>query len=160
MARRDARPGARGLTLQREMAGGDVPGPECAQLRLILGALVLRVVAAKPELDNGGKATTGDWSVSSVMSHEVLEMYIDPNCNLWANDGKGSAYSFEVCDPVEAPSYTVNGVSVSNFVTPSWFDSLAPATAQFDIVLSPDGGPVVGAECFDDLNCSRPTRPS
>src|SRR3974390_713817 len=90
------------------------------------------VVAAKPELDNGGQATTGDWSVSSVLSHEVLEMFVDPNCNLWANDGKASAYSFEGCDPVEAPSYTVNGVSVSNFVTPSWFDPLAPATAQFD----------------------------
>jgi hypothetical protein len=90
------------------------------------------VVAAKPELDNGAKVTTGDWSVSSVLSHEVLEMFVDPNCNLWANDGKGSAYSFEVCDPVEAPSYTVNGVSVSHFVTPSWFDPLAPATAQFD----------------------------
>ena len=48
------------------------------------------------------------------------------------DNGKGSAYSFEVCDPVEAPSYTVGGVSVSNFVTPSWFDPLAPATAQFD----------------------------
>jgi hypothetical protein len=90
------------------------------------------VVAAQPELDNGGKVTTGDWSVSSVLSHEVLEMYVDPNCNLWANDGKGSAYSFEVCDPVEAPTYTVSGVSVSNFVTPAWFDPLAPATAQFD----------------------------
>ena len=90
------------------------------------------VVAAKPELDNGAKVTTGDWSVSSVLSHEVLEMFVNPNCNLWANDGKGSAYSFEVCDPVEAPSYPVNGVSVSNFVTPSWFDPLAPATAQFD----------------------------
>src|SRR3974390_342122 len=75
------------------------------------------VVAAKPALDNGGQATTGDWSVSSVLSHEVLEMFVDPNCNLWANDDKGSAYSFEVCDPVEAPSYTVAGVSVSNFVT-------------------------------------------
>jgi hypothetical protein len=59
-------------------------------------------------------------------------MFVDPNCNLWAKDGKGAAYSFEVCDPVEAPSYAVNGVSVSNFVTPSWFDPLAPATAQFD----------------------------
>jgi hypothetical protein len=29
-------------------------------------------------------------------------------------------------------SYAVNGVSVSNFVPPSWFDPLAPATAQFD----------------------------
>ena len=90
------------------------------------------VVAAKPELDNGGKVLTGDWSVSSTLSHEVLEMFVDPNCNLWANDGKGSVYSLEVCDPVEAPTYTVSGVSVSNFVTPSWFDPLAPATAQFD----------------------------
>ena len=90
------------------------------------------VVAAKPELDNGGQVLTGDWSVSSTLSHEVLEMFVDPNCNLWANDGKGSAYSLEVCDPVEAPTYTVSGVSVSNFVTPSWFDPLAPATAQFD----------------------------
>jgi hypothetical protein len=89
-------------------------------------------VAAKPELDNGGQVTTGDWSVSSVLSHEVLEMFIDPNCNLWASDGKGSVYSFEVCDPVEAPSYNVNGISVCNFVTPAWFDPMAPATAQFD----------------------------
>jgi len=97
------------------------------------GGKLWGVVAAKPELDNGGKATTGDWSVSSVLSHEVLEMFIDPNCNLWANDGHGKAYSFEVCDPVEAPTYVVNGVSVSNFVTPAWFDPLSDhATAQYD----------------------------
>ena len=89
------------------------------------GGKLWGVVAAKPELDNGGKATTADWSVSSVLSHEVLEMFIDPNCNLWANDGHGKAYSFEVCDPVEAPTYEVNGVSVSNFVTPAWFDPLS-----------------------------------
>jgi hypothetical protein len=96
------------------------------------GGKLWGVVAAKPELDNGAQVTTGNWSVSSVLSHEVLEMFVDPNCNLWANDGKGSAYSFEVCDPVEAPSYPVSGISVSNFVTPSWFDPLAPAGAQFD----------------------------
>ena len=90
------------------------------------------VVAAQPELDNGGQTMTGDWSLSSTLSHEVLEMFIDPNCNLWANDGQGSVYSLEVCDPVEAPTYTVSGVSVSNFVTPSWYDPLAPANAQFD----------------------------
>jgi len=96
------------------------------------GGKLWGVVAAKPELDNRAQMTTGDWSVSSVLSHEVLEMFVDPNCNLWANDGKGSAYSFEVCDPVEAPAYAVSGVSVSNFVTPSWFDPLAASTAQFD----------------------------
>ena len=96
------------------------------------GGKLWGVVAAKPELDNGGQVLTGDWSVSSVLSHEVLEMFVDPNCNLWADDNKGSAYSFEVCDPVEAPTYSVQGVSVSNFVTPSWFDPLAASSAQFD----------------------------
>jgi len=99
-----------------------------------MGGKLWGVVAAKPELDAGGKVTTGDWSVSSVLSHEVLEMFVDPNCNLWANDGKGGVYSFEVCDPVEAPTYAVDGISVSNFVTPAWFDPLAAkgAGAQFD----------------------------
>jgi hypothetical protein len=96
------------------------------------GGKLWGIVAAKPELDNGGKVTTGDWSVSSVISHEVLEMFIDANCNLWSNNGKGSMFTFEVCDPVEAPSYVVNGVSVSNFVTPAWFDPLAGPTEQFD----------------------------
>jgi len=96
------------------------------------GGKLWGIVAAEPELRNGGKVTTGDWSVSSVLSHEVLEMFVDPNCNLWSNDGKGSIYTFEVCDPVEAPSYAVNGVSVSNFVTPAWFDPLAGPGAHFD----------------------------
>jgi hypothetical protein len=96
------------------------------------GGKLWGIIAAQPELSNGGKVTTGDWSVSSVLSHEVLEMYIDPNCNLWSNDGAGSIYTFEVCDPVEAPAYSVNGVAVSNFVTPAWFDPQAAATAQFD----------------------------
>jgi hypothetical protein len=96
------------------------------------GGKLWGVVAAKPELDNGGQPTTGDWSVSSVLSHEVLEMYIDPNINLWANDHQGKAYAFEVCDPVEAPTYDIDGVSVSNFVIPAWFDWQAGPTAQFD----------------------------
>jgi hypothetical protein len=88
------------------------------------GGKLWGVAAAKPEVDNGREIMTGNWSVSTVLSHEVLEMFIDLNCNLWANDGNGKVYSLEVCDPVEAPSYTVRGVSVSNFVTPSWFDPL------------------------------------
>ena len=89
------------------------------------GGKIWGIVAAAPSLDSGAKTTTGDWSVSSILSHEVLEMYVDPNCNLWASDGKTRNYSFEVCDPVEAPTYDVDGVSVSNFVTPAWFDPLA-----------------------------------
>ena len=89
------------------------------------------VVAAQPILANA-QTLTGDWSVSSTLSHEVLEMFIDPACNLWAVNGQGPAYSLEVCDPVEAPTYPdpVSGVSVSNFVFPSWFDP--QGTAPFD----------------------------
>lgn len=89
------------------------------------GGRLWGIVAAKPELDAHAKVLTGDWSVSSVLSHEVLELFIDPNCNLWATNDNGRVYSFEVCDPVEAPTYAVDGVSVSNFVTPAWFDPLA-----------------------------------
>jgi len=96
------------------------------------GGKLWGIVAAQPELSNGGEVSSGDWSVSSVLSHEVLEMYVDPNCNLWSNDGRGAIYTFEVCDPVEAPTYTVKGVSVSNFVTPAWFDPQAGTTAKFD----------------------------
>jgi hypothetical protein len=67
------------------------------------GGKLWGVVAAKPELDNGGKATTADWSVSSVLSHEVLEMFIDPNCNLWANDGHGKAYKLRGVRPGRGP---------------------------------------------------------
>ena len=71
------------------------------------GGKLWGIVAASPSLDNGAQVLTGDWSVSSVLSHEVLEMFVDPNCNLWANNDKSKAYSFEVCDPVEAPTYVV-----------------------------------------------------
>lgn len=57
-------------------------------------------------------------------------LFIDPNRNLWATNDAGRIYSFEVCDPVEAPTYAVNGVSVSNFVTPAWFDPLSVAKEE------------------------------
>ena len=123
-------PGAHGVVIVDGI--DDQPKGVVGFHREARGGKLWGVAAAKPELDNGAKVTTGDWSVSSILSHEVVEMFVDRNCNLWANDGKGKAYSFEVCDPVEAPSYAVNGVSVSNFVTSSWFDPLAPKTAQFD----------------------------
>ena len=88
------------------------------------------IVAAKPELDNGAQVLTGDWAVSSVLSHEVLELIGDPSCSFWGGDGQGSMYCLEVCDPVEAPTYKVGGVAVSNFITPAWFDP--EATSGFD----------------------------
>ena len=83
-------------------------------------------VFARSCLDNGGTVTQGAWSVSTVLSHEALEILIDPSCALWADDRLGFT-SVEVADPVEGSWYDMTvgteQVSVSNYVLPSWFDS-------------------------------------
>jgi hypothetical protein len=89
------------------------------------------IVAAKPELDNGAAVLTGDWSVSTVLSHEALELAGDPSCSFWGAAGR-RLYALELCDPVEAPSYEIDGVAVSNFVLPAWFDPQARPGSKFD----------------------------
>jgi hypothetical protein len=62
------------------------------------------------------------WSV--VLSHELLEMLIDPYINLSAfvrASRSGLLYGYEVCDPVRSDVYRIDGVHVSNFVYPDWF---------------------------------------
>jgi hypothetical protein len=66
------------------------------------------------------------WSV--VISHEVLEMIADPYGNrlIAAAHPRDAAqrvkYLLEVCDPCQAAWYPVNGVPVSDFFTPRYFD--------------------------------------
>lgn len=62
------------------------------------------------------------WTVT--LSHELLEMLADPWINWCAIGSDSRVYALEVCDPVEAEevAYTIDGVLVSNFVTPAWFE--------------------------------------
>jgi hypothetical protein len=73
--------------------------------------------------------TSGDgWSLTA--SHEALEMLVDPFGNrLVAGDSpkpdQGRVeFLVEVCDPSEANefSYTANGIVVSDFYSPNYFD--------------------------------------
>ena len=90
-------------------------------------------VFAAPILDNGGEVLTGAiYTVAATLSHEVLETIADPHVNLWATGPNGTLISQEFCDPVENGSYEINGVSVSNFVTPNWFDAQAAPGASMD----------------------------
>jgi hypothetical protein len=85
---------------------------------LTSGGLPLGKVFAKTTLDNGGL-----WTVT--FSHELLEILADPNINLCAFDeGNRRLYAYEVCDAVEADKlgYVINGVTVSDFVLPGWFE--------------------------------------
>lgn len=86
------------------------------------------IVGCKPELDQGAHPLTGPYSVASILSHEVLELAVDPSCNLWADTGRGHLVAVEVGDPVQSDHYDVAGVTVSNFVLPAWFDA-TPDTA-------------------------------
>ena len=61
--------------------------------------------------------------VSVTASHETMEMLIDPGAQLWAQSANGTFYAYEMCDAVEDTEYEINGVAVSNFVHPSFFQS-------------------------------------
>jgi hypothetical protein len=71
--------------------------------------------------------------ISVDASHELLEMLIDPGAQLWAHSASGRFYAYEMCDAVEDAQYEIDGVSVSNFVYPSFFESWhEPRSTQFD----------------------------
>ena len=80
----------------------------------------------------------GQWTVTA--SHELLEMLGDPEINLtvFVQDGNhpsGRLYAYEVADACEDDSlgYAIDGVLVSDFVYPSWFESFRKkGSTQFD----------------------------
>lgn len=62
------------------------------------------------------------WTVT--VSHELLEMLGDPWIDLAVVSDNGIVYAMEVADAVEDDSlgYQIDGVLVSDFVTPKWFN--------------------------------------
>jgi phospholipase C len=66
-----------------------------------------------------------NWTVT--LSHEALELIGDAQGNLLvqgphpANPAKEVFHWFEMCDAVQAQSYTIDGVEVSNFLLPLYF---------------------------------------
>jgi hypothetical protein len=66
-----------------------------------------------------------DWTVT--LSHEALEMIADPQTNLVVQGphpvqrNRQVFHWFEVCDAVQAQSYKIDGIDVSDFVLPLYF---------------------------------------
>lgn len=77
-------------------------------------------VFTDPVFDAGEDFATSHGAVSTVISHELLEAIADPYVDFWIDYDAAREVAFEVCDPVEADSYAIDGVSVSNFITPRW----------------------------------------
>lgn len=83
--------------------------------------------------------TDQPWSIT--LSHEVLEMIVNPRANrITLNRLSGMYYDVEIGDPVETYSYKIDGIGVSDFVFPAWFnnaargpyDQMAKASRAFD----------------------------
>jgi hypothetical protein len=85
-----------------------------------------------------------DASWSNTISHELIEMLGDPDLTLCAEvtrrDERGKSMgtwliAYELCDPCEADKfgYTIDGVLVSDFVTPEYFETFwKRGRARFD----------------------------
>lgn len=66
-------------------------------------------------------------------THELGELRVDPNNSKSAVNTDGVVHAMEVCDPVEDDQFLHNGVPVSNFVFPSWYESFHKTGAvKFD----------------------------
>lgn len=81
---------------------------------------------------DGGSALKGANAVSVTLSHEVIELTLNPDANLWADGRDGADYAREGCDSPEAQTYEVDGVAVSNFVYPEFFNPSAPSGSKLD----------------------------
>jgi hypothetical protein len=77
------------------------------------------------------------WALTA--SHEALEMLVDPQGNrLVAGDSPMSdqgrvSFLVEVCDPCEAANfaYSANGILVSDFYTPNYFDPVSAPGVRY-----------------------------
>ncbi|MDG6997273.1 MAG: hypothetical protein JRN52_15250 [Nitrososphaerota archaeon] len=99
---------------------------------LTVNGMPLAKVFAESDIKNGLS-----WTVTA--SHELLEMLGDPDIDLTvfvqSSNTSGVLYTYEVCDACESDSfgYDVNGILVSDFVFPAWFESFrGPGSVQFD----------------------------
>jgi hypothetical protein len=104
----------------------DQPGA-LAYHELTPDGLPISKVFVRTTLDNGDL-------VSVSASHELVEMLVDPAINLMTTgpDPK-TVYAYESADPVEALSFPVNDIPMSDFVYPAYFESFHKANSvKFD----------------------------
>lgn len=91
-------------------------------------------------------ASPGDTTWTIDVSHEILEMLVDPYGNRMQSsvaieivggkiqDGTGQfGYLVEACDPCEDNryAYTINGVAVSDFITPHFYDPMVTPGTRY-----------------------------
>jgi hypothetical protein len=84
-------------------------------------------VFVRTTLDNGDL-------VSVSASHELVEMLVDPAINMMTiGPDRKLVYAYESADPVEAFTFEVDGIPMSDFVYPSYFEAFhQPSSVRMD----------------------------
>jgi len=72
--------------------------------------------------------------VSVAASHELVEMLVDPAGNMMTTGpDRAATYAYESADPVEETHFQVDGIPMSNFVHPAYFQTFHQrGTVSFD----------------------------
>ena len=101
---------------------GKAPGRH----RLGTNGLPLAVICVIPTRENGE-------DVSLVASHELAEMLVDPSINLWVAGPRNTFYAYETCDVCEEEKFEIDGITMSDFVYPAYFEEFhKPRSTKFD----------------------------
>ncbi|HXO42974.1 MAG TPA: hypothetical protein VN999_16105 [Thermoanaerobaculia bacterium] len=73
--------------------------------------------------------------VSVTACHELAEMLVDPAVNLWSEAPDGTLYAYEMSDAVEEEEFEIDGIAMSDFVYPAYFEGFrAAGSTQFDFL--------------------------
>jgi hypothetical protein len=93
---------------------------------LTKSGMPISYIFVKTTQQNGG-------DVAVTASHEVAEMLVDPGIQMWALGPNNVLYAYESADAVEETDFLVNGIRMSNFQYPAWFEGFRrPGSTQFD----------------------------
>lgn len=88
-----------------------------------------------PEAKVFVKTTLDDNQLVSVSaSHELVEMLVDPATNMMTTGPSPKLmYAYESADPVEELTFRVDGIEMSDFVYPAYFETFhKPGSVRFD----------------------------
>src|SRR5882762_3750917 len=104
----------------------DQPGA-LAYHELTPDGLPISKVFVRTTLENGDE-------VSVSASHELVEMLVDPAINLMTTGPDPKLmYAYESADPVEALTFPIDGIPMSDFVYPAFFEAFhKPKSVRFD----------------------------
>lgn len=140
-----------GAWLVRVQDLSDIPGD--AGYHTLVGGAPEAFVFAKTITDGGGGVLThgamyATYCVAQVLSHEVCETMIDAKLQALADDFDSHAWLVEVGDVCNVFGYLIDGVQMSDFGLPSWWDPNGAAPYSYADSIPGPFSLAAGTYCF------------